>query len=244
MTPSTAFDPLSEILASAATEPAPLSRRIGITPPVRRPKQEVVTPALLVKPAAPRCSSPPLPPLPLSRPSARANEPSGVANDDDPYSARLLLGTTRPTGRRAPSVPNAPVAPAPKTSAAPASEGTRTTSTTLPRPLLDQLHRARLADEIAGGKFKIQQRLNEAILELPIEPESVMAALQRYRSRLNFGVGTDDAAFIEEGRFTFRVTQSSERHMAKVMSGLYDHLGRRVHRQDLFGLAMIHCISK
>ncbi len=111
-------------------------------------------------------------------------------------------------------------------------------------PLLDQLHRARLANEIAGGKFKIQQRLNEAILELPTNPEVVLASLQRYRSRLNFGVGTDEDGFIDEGRFTFRVTQTSERHMAQIMSGLYDHLGRRVHRQDLFGLAMIHCISK
>ncbi len=132
--------------------------------------------------------------------------------------------------------------PTPKS--APAGERSRTTSTTLPLPLLDQLHRARLANEIAGTGFTIQHRLNEAIIELPTDPHEVLALLQHHRTRLNFGVATDEARFIPEGRFTFRVTPTSERHIATIMSGLYDHLGRRVHRQDLFGLAMIHCISR
>lgn len=223
MTPSTGFNPLSEIMASAAAEPAPLSRRVGVTPPPRRPQQEVATPTRTVK----RAESPrPVRPTPV-----RIEDPATAADDDDPYSAELKVGRNKPSGGRRPATKSS-------------GERTRTTSTTLPLPLLDQLHRARLANEIAGGKFKIQQRLNDAILELPTNPEVVLAALQRYRNRLNFGVGTDEAGFIDEGRFTFRVTQTSERHMATIMSGLYDHLGRRVHRQDLFGLAMIRCISK
>jgi hypothetical protein len=166
--------------------------------------------------------------------AVRVEDPATASDDDDPYSAELKVGHSKPGGRRRPAT----------TPTKSSDERTRTTSTTLPLPLLDQLHRARLANEIAGGKFKIQQRLNDAILELPTDPEVVLASLQRYRSRLNFGVGTDEAGFIDEGRFTFRVTQTSERHMAQIMSGLYDHLGRRVHRQDLFGLAMIRCISK
>ena len=96
---------------------------------------------------------------------------------------------------------------------------------------------------MAGGRFKIQNRFNDAILDLPVDPAEVLSSLRRHRRRLNFDVPTDDAGFIEEGRFTFRVTTDAERHLATIMSGLYDHLGRRVHRQDLFGLAMIGCIA-
>lgn len=217
----TRFDDSPEIAELLA--PAPAARRAPVSTPA--PQRAPV-------------STPVEHPAPPARPAT--NGTSARLSDDAATTEGLDEDWLRRQTRQANGngVPKRRSADVPRRAAA---EKTRTTSTTLPLPLLDDLQRARLAAEMRGERFNVQQRLNDAILALPVDPEAVLRALQRSRSQLNFGVGTDEDGFIDEGRFTFRVTRSAEQHLALIISGLYDRLGRRVHRQDLFALAMVSC---
>lgn len=193
----------------------------------------------VVKPAAARTLqvAPPPPPA-VSTPllsSGLVDEagPKGHADAPAVDAARARGVAAARSPRRASSALSASAKSAPS----------RNTTTTVPAPLLERLQQLRLDREVAGRPLRVVDVFNRAVQALPSDPKELTAELDRRRSELNLDRRPGDDGFIPEARFATRVSSTTEHEVALRVRALYQYLGRRIDRQDLWALALVRLVE-
>jgi hypothetical protein len=156
----------------------------------------------------------------------------------------------------APSSPPSAPLPAPRTrrtTGRPGVEGqppsrpgpapVRSTSAIFPLPLLDRLHRLRLDRDVEGRPFNLTVSLAGAIDDLPEDAPALIGELDRYTPTLNIHKRKGDHDYLPEGRLAFRLADSQERKIARLVRTFYDATGQRIDKQDLLGLALLRLLA-
>jgi hypothetical protein len=117
------------------------------------------------------------------------------------------------------------------------------TSAKLPEGLVEALTMRRLTAAADGGRFAINEFINEAVAKLPTHPGALAKELARYRDRLNVGLTRRDPGHKPTKVLSLRLTPEVDAALDRAVLELYRRDGTVVERQSLVGVAILRALG-
>ena len=158
----------------------------------------------------------------------------------DVVEAQIASAVAKPT-RLAPAS-TATEQPSPVKRIPPSIARFRNTSAELPQSLLDDLEIHVLTEAAAGRRFIVRDRVEAALMDLPVHASTLVRHLERHQSRLNWQLRPSDPTYKASGRFGIRVSEDAVQRIAKLQLELRRN-GKSASKQDLLGLSIIFSLG-
>lgn len=115
------------------------------------------------------------------------------------------------------------------------------TSFAIPVSVADELRRMLIEERNNGRRKRIRHLINDAVLELPSEPDDLLDLIDTYGDELNIGVTAEEEGYKPETSVSVSITQEVNTHLSKLVERLYDRQ-LAVGRKTLVGVALVRLL--